>query len=125
MLDEEDRRPGQVFDHEFIRHHTEGYDALIKQIRASSWDEIVDDSGLSRDQIRDAAQIALKAHRIIVCWCMGVTQHRNAVDTIQEIVNFLLLGGNVGRPGAGPSPIRGHSNVRRRDRTVGIWDKAA
>jgi molybdopterin-dependent oxidoreductase alpha subunit len=122
LLEEEDRRPGQVFDHDFIRHHTEGCDALVAQLRAASWDEIVEDSGLSRGQIREAADIALGARRIIVCWCMGVTQHRNAVATIQDIVNFLLLRGNIGRPGAGPCPVRGHSNVQG-DRTMGIWDK--
>lgn len=122
MLEEEDRRPGKVFDHDFIKHHTEGFEALIAQLRASSWEQILADSGLSREQIRQAAHIAINAHRIIVCWCMGLTQHRNAVATIQETVNFLLLRGNIGRPGAGPCPVRGHSNVQG-DRTVGIWDK--
>ncbi|HWA11058.1 MAG TPA: FdhF/YdeP family oxidoreductase [Opitutaceae bacterium] len=122
MLEEEDRRPGQVFDHDFIRHHTEGLDALLAQLRASPWDRIVADSGLTREQIRQAADIAMQSHRIIVCWCMGLTQHRNAVATIQETVNFLLLRGNIGRPGAGPCPVRGHSNVQG-DRTVGVWDK--
>ncbi|HVS54472.1 MAG TPA: FdhF/YdeP family oxidoreductase [Opitutaceae bacterium] len=122
MLEAEDRMPGAVFDHDFIRHHTEGFEKLIAQLRATAWDDVVADSGLSREQIRAAAQIAMGAHRIIVCWCMGVTQHKNAVVTIQEIVNFLLLRGNIGRPGAGPCPVRGHSNVQG-DRTMGIWDK--
>jgi molybdopterin-dependent oxidoreductase alpha subunit len=122
LLEEEDRRPGQVFDHEFIRHHTEGYAELIAQLRADSWDQIVADSGLSRAQLRAGAQIALGARRIIVCWCMGLTQHRNAVASIQEIMNFLLLRGDIGRPGSGPCPVRGHSNVQG-DRTMGIWDK--
>jgi molybdopterin-dependent oxidoreductase alpha subunit len=122
MLEAEDLRPGTVFDHAFIEHHTEGYRELIAQIRRASWTEIVADSGISREQIREAAQIAMGAHRIIVCWCMGLTQHKNAVATIQEVVNFLLLRGNIGRPGSGPCPVRGHSNVQG-DRTVGIWDK--
>jgi molybdopterin-dependent oxidoreductase alpha subunit len=122
LLEEEDRKPGTVFDHDFIKHHTEGYDELIKQLRAVSWADIIEDSGLSRAQIQEAAQIAIDAHRIIVCWCMGLTQHKNAVATIQEVINFLLLRGNIGRPGSGPCPVRGHSNVQG-DRTMGIWDK--
>jgi molybdopterin-dependent oxidoreductase alpha subunit len=122
LLEEEDRHPGTAFDQDFIQHKTEGYDALIAQLRKAPWEEIVADSGLSREQIREAAQIALGAHRIIVCWCMGLTQHQNAVATIQEMMNFLLLRGNIGRPGSGPCPVRGHSNVQG-DRTVGIWDK--
>jgi len=122
MLEEETRRPGQIFDHAFIREHTEGCAELIAQLRETSWEAIVAGSGLSREQIRAAAEIAIASRRIIVCWCMGVTQHKNAVATIQQIVNFLLLGGNIGRPGAGPCPVRGHSNVQG-DRTVGIWEK--
>ena len=122
MLEAEDRKPGAVFDHDFIRHHTEGYEDLIAQLRAASWDDILADSGLSREQIRQAAQIAMDAERIIVCWCMGLTQHKNGVATIQDVMNFLLLRGNIGKPGAGPCPVRGHSNVQG-DRTMGIWDK--
>ena len=119
LLAAEELKPGSVFDHEFIRDHTQNYEALLTQLRASSWDAIVRDSGLSREQIRAAADLALGAHRIIVCWCMGLTQHKNAVATIQELMNFLLLRGNIGRPGAGPCPVRGHSNVQG-DRTMGI-----
>lgn len=122
LLAEEDRTPGKVFDHAFIREHTKDYDQLIAQLRQASWEEITTDSGLSREQIRAAAEIALGAKRIIVCWCMGLTQHKNAVVTIQEVINFLLLRGNIGRPGAGPCPVRGHSNVQG-NRTMGIWDK--
>jgi molybdopterin-dependent oxidoreductase alpha subunit len=122
LLDTEDQRPGEVFDHDFIRQHTQGYDELIAQLRKSSWDEITSFSGLSRRQIREAADMVLASHRIIVCWCMGLTQHKNAVASIQDIVNFLLLRGNIGRPGSGPCPVRGHSNVQG-DRTMGIWDK--
>jgi molybdopterin-dependent oxidoreductase alpha subunit len=122
LLEAEDRAPGTVFDHDFITHHTSGFPALIAQLRAASWDQIVADCGIPREQIRQAADIARGAHRIIACWCMGLTQHKNAVATIQDVINFLLLRGNIGRPGAGPCPVRGHSNVQG-DRTMGIWDK--
>jgi molybdopterin-dependent oxidoreductase alpha subunit len=122
MLAEEEKRPGTVFDHEFIRAYTAGFDELIADLRATSWDDILVSSGLSRDRIRAAAEIAMQSKRIICCWAMGLTQHRNAVATIQEIINFLLLGGNIGRQGAGPCPVRGHSNVQG-DRTMGIWER--
>jgi molybdopterin-dependent oxidoreductase alpha subunit len=122
LLEEEDRNPGQIFDHEFIKHNTEGYEALVTQLRKVAWSDIVTDSGIAREQIKEAAGIVMGAHRIIVCWCMGLTQHKNAVASIQDIMNFLLLRGNIGRPGSGPCPVRGHSNVQG-DRTVGIWDK--
>jgi molybdopterin-dependent oxidoreductase alpha subunit len=122
LLAEEERRPGEVFDHAFIREHTTGFDALVAHLRAASWDEIVTSCGLSREQLRAAAEIAIGARSIVVCWAMGLTQHKQAVGTIQEIVNFLLLRGNIGRPGAGPCPVRGHSNVQG-DRTMGIYEK--
>ena len=77
---------------------------------------------MTREQIRQAAEVAINSKRIICCWAMGLTQHRNAVATIQEIMNFLLLGGNIGRPGSGPCPVRGHSNVQG-DRTMGICER--
>jgi molybdopterin-dependent oxidoreductase alpha subunit len=122
MLEHEDRAPGSVFDHDFIRLHTQDYDKVIEQLRVTSWEDIVAFSGLSREQIREAAKIAMEARKIVVAWCMGLTQHKNSVATIQEVLNFLFLRGNIGRPGAGPCPIRGHSNVQG-DRTMGIWDK--
>ncbi len=122
MLAQEKRRPGRVFDHEFIRDYTAGFDRFIEDLEAARWDDIVISSGVTQEQIRAAADIAIDSKRIICCWAMGLTQHRNAVATIQEIMNFLLLGGNIGRPGTGPCPVRGHSNVQG-DRTMGIWDK--
>jgi molybdopterin-dependent oxidoreductase alpha subunit len=122
MLVAEERNPGTVFDRDFIRDFTFGFDAFIADLRATSWDDVLVSSGVTRDQIRAAAEIAMKAQRIICCWAMGLTQHRNAVATIQEIMNFLLLGGNIGRPGAGPCPVRGHSNVQG-DRTMGVWER--
>jgi molybdopterin-dependent oxidoreductase alpha subunit len=122
MLAEEDKAPGRIFDLEFIREHTVGYDAFLANLRAAPWEEILASSGLSREQIRAAAEIAMDAKSIICCWAMGLTQHKNAVATIQEVMNFLLLRGNIGRPGAGPCPVRGHSNVQG-DRTMGIWER--
>jgi molybdopterin-dependent oxidoreductase alpha subunit len=122
MLAEEDRRPGEIFDWDFIRQHTVGFEEFLAGLRATSWEQILVSSGVNRDQIRAAAQIALNARSIICCWAMGLTQHKNAVATIQEVINFLLLRGNIGRTGAGPCPVRGHSNVQG-DRTMGVWEK--
>lgn len=122
MLAEEEKKPGSVLDREFIEGFTTGYEAFRENLRAASWDDILASSGLTREQIRAAAEIAMGCKRIIACWAMGLTQHKNAVATIQEVMNFLLLGGHIGRPGAGPCPVRGHSNVQG-DRTVGIWEK--
>ena len=122
MLAEEDARPGQVFDQAFIRQHTVGYEEFVAGIRRAEWDVILEQSGATRAQIREAAEIAMGSKRMICCWAMGLTQHRNAVDTIQEVANLLLLGGHLGREGAGACPVRGHSNVQG-DRTMGIWEK--
>jgi molybdopterin-dependent oxidoreductase alpha subunit len=122
MLTEEERAPGSVFDRAFIEQHTAGFEPFVRHLRDTPWDDIIEGCGLTRDQIREAARIALGCKRIICCWAMGLTQHKNAVATIQEVMNFLLLGGHVGRPGAGPCPVRGHSNVQG-DRTMGIWER--
>ncbi len=122
MLTEEKKLPGSVFDHAFLFEHTQGLEAFLDHVRATPWDDILVGSGLSREDIRAAAEIAMGCKRIIVCWAMGLTQHKNAVATIQEVMNFLLLGGHIGRPGAGPCPVRGHSNVQG-DRTMGIWER--
>jgi len=122
MLDEENRRPGAVLDRQFIEQHTTGFEQFAAQVRATSWEHVIEISGLTREQIRSAAEIAIRSRRIICCWAMGLTQHKNAVATIQEVMNFLLLGGNIGKRGAGPCPVRGHSNVQG-DRTMGIWER--
>jgi molybdopterin-dependent oxidoreductase alpha subunit len=123
MLAEEEKAPGSVFDLDFIQKHTVGYEDLLQSIRSASWDEIAHVSGLSRAQIRHAAEMAMQSKATIGCWAMGLTQHKNAVETIRECLNFLLLRGNIGRPGAGPCCVRGHSNVQG-DRTMGIWERA-
>jgi molybdopterin-dependent oxidoreductase alpha subunit len=122
LLLAEERRPGEVLDHAFIRDHTEGFEALREDLSRTSWDALVADSGVSREEMQRAAEIYIAADSVIVCWAMGLTQHRHAVANVQEIVNLLLLRGNIGKPGAGPCPVRGHSNVQG-DRTVGITER--
>lgn len=108
-----------IFDHAFLQEHTEGIDSYLSLVDATSWEFIEQQSGLSKDDIKLAASMYCRAERVIMCWAMGITQHRHSVATVQEIVNVQLLRGNVGKPGAGLSPVRGHSNVQG-DRTVGI-----
>jgi molybdopterin-dependent oxidoreductase alpha subunit len=122
MLEAEAKQPGSVLDQSFIRKHTQGFAEFVADIKTTSWEHIVSGSGVSEALIRKAAAIAIKADNTICCWAMGMTQHKNAVANIQEIINFLLLKGNLGREGAGACPIRGHSNVQG-DRTMGIWEK--
>src|SRR5947207_4892918 len=105
-----------------MEQFTTGFDEFAAHVRTTPWEQILEASGLTREQIREAAEIAMRCKRIICCWAMGLTQHKNAVATIQEVMNFRLLGGNIGKPGAGPCPVRGHSNVQG-DRTVGIWER--
>lgn len=113
---------GGVLDHAFIAAHTHGFEALAADLRATSWEDIVAASGVSRREIAAAAAVAAAARATICCWAMGLTQQPAAVATIQQIVNFLLLRGNLGRPGAGVCPVRGHSNVQG-DRTMGICER--
>jgi molybdopterin-dependent oxidoreductase alpha subunit len=109
-------------DLEFIAEHTDGYEEFLRALDSVSWGQILAGSGLTREQIEAAADIAINAKNTIVCWAMGITQHKNGVANVQEIANFLLLLGNMGKPGAGACPVRGHSNVQG-DRTMGIWEK--
>ncbi|OEC35065.1 oxidoreductase alpha (molybdopterin) subunit [Pseudomonas cuatrocienegasensis] len=111
-----------VFDHAFIAEHTDGLDDYLALLDASSWDSLVAQSGLSLTEIEQSARMYRRAEKVIICWAMGITQHHHSVATIQEIVNLQLLRGNLGRPGAGLCPVRGHSNVQG-DRTMGINDR--
>ena len=121
VLEAEDAR-GNVLDHAFIAEHTTGFDALAQSLRAESWSVLEAESGLSEAQMRSAGDVYMGAGKVIACWGMGITQHMHSVGTIQMIVNLLMLRGNLGRPGAGACPVRGHSNVQG-DRTMGIWEK--
>jgi molybdopterin-dependent oxidoreductase alpha subunit len=122
VLDEEERRPGQVLDHEFIKTYTEGFEEFAVAVINTSWDEIVEQCGVSQEQIEAAARIFIGSEKTIFCWAMGLTQHKNAVANIQEIVNLMLCRGQIGKRGAGLCPVRGHSNVQG-DRTMGIWER--
>jgi len=113
---------GTVLDRAFIAEHTEGFETVKAVVEDLGWDEIEAGSGLTRGQIEEAARTYANAKATILCYGMGLTQHRSSSSTVQQLVNLLLLKGNIGRPGAGICPLRGHSNVQG-DRTVGIWEK--
>ncbi|MEP7020229.1 MAG: FdhF/YdeP family oxidoreductase [Pseudonocardiales bacterium] len=122
LVERDDAQPGTVLDREFIDKYCDGFETAATAWRALDWKRIEAHSGVTREQIEDFTSEVVKAGSVVVCWAMGLTQHRNAVATIREIANFLLLRGNIGRPGAGAAPIRGHSNVQG-DRTMGIWEQ--
>ncbi len=111
-----------VFDHDFINTYTSGYEELIQQLNLVKVDDLIQSSGVSAGLVKEAADMLANHDRIIWCWAMGLTQHINAVATIREIVNLLLLKGSIGKSGAGTCPVRGHSNVQG-DRTMGITSK--
>ncbi|HRN83232.1 MAG TPA: FdhF/YdeP family oxidoreductase [Hyphomicrobium sp.] len=111
-----------VLDHGFLRQHTADFAAYRAAVDATSWEEIEHQSGITRVELEHLAQIYIESDRTICTWAMGVTQHRHSVATIREISNFMFLRGNIGRPGTGLCPVRGHSNVQG-DRTVGINEK--
>ena len=109
------------FDNNFIEQYTIQFDQLKLHMDDFSWEQAIQDSGISKEDIIAFATMCGSSNATIACWAMGLTQHRNGVAVIQEVVNLLLLGGHIGRPGAGVCPVRGHSNVQG-DRTVGIWE---
>ena len=109
----------EALDMEFIDAHTLGFADYRRAVESTSWDSIVSGSGVEQEVISNLGATISKSKSTIICWAMGLTQHRNSVAIIQEIANLLLLGGHIGRPGAGVCPVRGHSNVQG-DRTVGI-----
>jgi molybdopterin-dependent oxidoreductase alpha subunit len=109
----------KAIDHEFLQRHTTGFDEYRSLVEQTGWADIVHQSGVEEKTIRELAEVYLRADRTVVSWCLGLTQQEHGVDTVREIVNVLLLRGNIGREGAGPSPVRGHSNVQG-NRTCGI-----
>ncbi len=110
-------------DSDFIVQHTTGFVEYAAAATLLDWDAVLASTGLSRDEIEQAARMLQSSERTVFCWAMGITQHRNAVATVKEIANLAFLQGNIGKPGAGLCPVRGHSNVQG-DRTMGIWERA-
>ena len=122
LWQKEQETPGAIFDHEFIKTHTTGYEDLIKDIETYAIEKLIPQTGIDIKIIEEAATLIAQKKKIIICWAMGLTQHKNSVDNIRELVNLLLLKGSIGKEGAGTCPVRGHSNVQG-DRTMGIWEK--
>jgi molybdopterin-dependent oxidoreductase alpha subunit len=122
LIEFEKKNPGEVFDYDFIKEKTTGYDAFLKQFDAYNLEELALQSGVSKELLYEAAEILAFKKRIIVCWGMGLTQQPNGVEMIREILNILLLKGSIGKPGAGVCPVRGHSNVQG-NRTMMIDEK--
>jgi len=122
LLAMEAKAPGTVLDQSFIKNKTKGYDALLADLEQYKINDLLDKCGLEKSAVRKAVTWIAESKKIIICWAMGITQHANSVDIIQEIVNILLMKGSIGIPGGGTCPVRGHSNVQG-DRTMGIWEK--
>lgn len=122
LLAREERSPGAALDRAFIAEKTTGFEELSASLAGVSWGKLVEASGVSRGQIEQLADLVASHNRIIACWAMGLTQHRHAVATIQELTNLVLMRGSIGKPGAGLCPVRGHSNVQG-DRTMGINER--
>lgn len=112
----------RVLDTDFIAEHTHGFEEFATFVRNSDWNALEQEAGLSRAAMEAAASVYASAHAVITVYGMGLTQHRNGVESVQMVSNLLLLKGNIGRPGAGICPVRGHSNVQGQ-RTVGITEK--
>ncbi|TLM84075.1 FdhF/YdeP family oxidoreductase [Pseudarthrobacter sp. NamE5] len=122
VLDAEAANPGTVLDHQFLEEHCEGLEELKAHLATLDEATVLEATGLRPEEIDELASRYLNADKVIITWAMGITQHKKAVATIKEMINLLLLRGNIGKPGAGASPIRGHSNVQG-DRTMGIWEQ--
>ena len=124
LFELEARDPGKVLDHAFIDAHCEGLDALRDAVTSLEWPDIERESGLGQSAIREIADCYAKSMATMLTWCMGLTHHPRAVETIQQVTNLALLRGNIGKPGAGLMPVRGHSNVQG-DRTMGATSQVS
>ncbi|MHA7239659.1 FdhF/YdeP family oxidoreductase [Arthrobacter sp. TMS1-12-1] len=122
VFEAEAKNPGTVLDHAFLEEHCEGLDELRDYLMKLDDATVLEATGLRIEEIDELAARYLAADKVIITWAMGITQQKKGVATIKEIINLLLLRGNIGKPGAGASPIRGHSNVQG-DRTMGIWEQ--
>lgn len=112
----------EIIDSKFINQHSANFVDYVEVVQSTSWQTIEEQSGLSKAQITNAAEVYSQANSVICTWAMGITQHKHSVATIQELVNLQLLKGHIGKPGAGLCPVRGHSNVQG-NRTMGINEK--
>ena len=121
LLEAEDAAPGTVLDRAFIDEHCLGFAEYEAAIRTVDYDTVLEATGLGMAEIRTLADLMISSERTVICWAMGLTQQKDAVATIEEAVNLLLLRGMIGKPGAGVCPVRGHSNVQG-DRTMGVWE---
>ncbi|MCG8883226.1 FdhF/YdeP family oxidoreductase [Tenacibaculum finnmarkense] len=122
LMKTQEQEKGGVFNHQFIKEKTHGLDDFLIDLDTYTIAELLPQTGLSLEIIEQATQMIINNDKIIICWAMGLTQHKNGVDNIREVVNLLLLKGSIGKKGAGTCPVRGHSNVQG-DRTMGIWEK--
>ncbi|TGB15852.1 FdhF/YdeP family oxidoreductase [Streptomyces sp. MZ04] len=122
LLEAEDAAPGTVLDHRYIDTYSTGFAAFAEHTRKVTWEHVFEATGLSRAEIEQVFDRVLGAKKVIVCWAMGLTQQKHGVPSIREVINFLMLRGNIGKPGAGVCPVRGHSNVQG-DRTMGVWEQ--
>ncbi|MGO1770288.1 MAG: FdhF/YdeP family oxidoreductase [Microbacterium sp.] len=123
LLEHEEREPGTI-DRAFIETHTSGFDEYARSVGEVPWSELETATGLTEERMREIGEQVRDSGATIVCWAMGLTQHKHSVPTLRDVVSVLLLQGNMGREGAGVCPVRGHSNVQG-DRTVGIYEKPA
>lgn len=119
-----DKEQGGVFDHDFIEANTKGYEGVLTALDQYSEEDLLELTGVSAEKVEETVQLLAKKKKIIICWAMGLTQHKNGVENIKEIVNLLLLKGSIGIKGGGTCPVRGHSNVQG-DRTVGIMHQVS
>jgi molybdopterin-dependent oxidoreductase alpha subunit len=124
MVERDRQQPATVFDHSFIDEKTHGIKDFLADLENYSIEELLPQTGVELSEIKKATELIINNKNIIICWAMGLTQHKNSVDTIREVVNLLLLKGSIGKKGAGTCPVRGHSNVQG-DRTMGIWEKVS
>ncbi len=122
LLELEEKSVGSVFDLDFIRDKTAGFEDFIVNLKKQNYSELLELAGISDEEVSKVVEVLASKKNIIACWAMGLTQHKNAVETIQDVVNLLLLKGSIGKPFAGTCPVRGHSNVQG-DRTMGIYEK--
>lgn len=122
VLEAEDAAPGTVLDHDFLAEHTLGLEEFRAHIATLDDFTVLEATGLTLEEIDLLADLYIRSERVIITWAMGLTQQKNAVATLKELITLLLLRGNIGKPGAGASPIRGHSNVQG-DRTMGVWEQ--